>query len=99
MRCEREDLELHGSAVKVVDTHFAQFVDEVSDFVSLFLREVNMSSRRGSDSCRDLILGFLFLGLRFWSLLLLLLLLEDWSHLFFLRVRVAGSIRIIRVIF
>ena len=81
MRCECDDLEVHGSVV--VDTHFAQFVDEVSDFISLVLREVNMSSRRGSDSRRDLILGFLFLGLRFRSLLLLLL-LEDWSHLFFL---------------
>ena len=84
MQCECDDLEVHGSVVRVMDTHFAQFVDEVSDFISLVLREVNMASRRGSDGRRDLILGFLFLGLWFQSLLLLLLLLEDWSHLFFL---------------
>ena len=92
MWCERDDLKVHGSVVRVVDTHFAQFVDEVSDFISLVLREVNKVSRRGSDSRRDLILGFLFLGLRICLLLLLLLLLGDRTHLFFLRVRVAGSI-------
>ena len=93
MWCKHDDLEVHGSVVRVVDTHFAQFVNEIGDFICLVLRKVYMTSRRGSDGRRDLIFGFLFLGL--WIrllLLLLLLLLGDWTHLFFLQVRVAGSI-------